>query len=90
MVHLHISVEIGDVMYLKGAGVHLGPCLTQNKVKKKTLNKLCQLCTKYPSTKPFFHYIYAYWASKVAMWCIGMKNIWYANKDTNAITKAYH
>ncbi len=77
-------------MCLRGVGVHLGPCLTQTEVKKKALNKLCQLYTKYPSTKPFFDYIDAYWASKVAMWCIGVKNIWYANNDINAIIKAYH
>jgi hypothetical protein len=87
---LHIFVEIGDVMYLRGVGVHLGPCLTHTKVEKKALNKVCQLYTKYPSIKPFFYYIDAYWASKVAMWCIGVKNIWYASNDINAIIKAYH
>jgi hypothetical protein len=40
MVHLHIFIEIGDVMYLKGVGVHLGTCLTQVEAKRKALNKL--------------------------------------------------
>jgi hypothetical protein len=41
MVHLHIFIEIGDVMYLKWVGVHSGTCLTQVEAKREALNKLC-------------------------------------------------
>jgi hypothetical protein len=50
----------------------------------------CQLCTKYPSTKPYFDYIDAYWVPKVKKWCTSVRNIQYANQDINAIIKAYH
>jgi hypothetical protein len=63
-------------MYLRGVGIHP----TQVEAEKEALNRFCQPCTKYPSTKPFFDYIDAYWAQpKVGLWCIDAWNIWYAN-----------
>jgi hypothetical protein len=90
MVCSQASAENGDVMYLKRVSIHLKAHLTQAKVERKALNNLCQLHIKYLSTKRFFDYINAYWAPKDGMWCIGVRNIWYANKHINAIIDAYH
>lgn len=90
MVCSQAFAEMGDVMYLKRVSIHLKACLTQDKVEREALHKICQLHTKYLSTKPFFDYINAYWAPKVGMWCIGVRNIWYANKHINATIEAYH
>jgi hypothetical protein len=81
---------MGVVMYLKRVSIHLKAHLTQAKVEKEALSNLCQLYTKYLSAKPFFDYINAYWAPKVGIWCIGVRNIWYANKKINATIEAYH
>jgi hypothetical protein len=41
MVHLHIFIEMGDVMYLKRVGLeHPKAYLIQAKAKKEVLNKL--------------------------------------------------
>ncbi len=86
MVYSHIFVEMGDVMYLRKVGIHP----TQIEVERKALNKFCQPHTKYPSSKPFFYYIDAYWAPKVGMWCTNAWNIRYANQDINVAIEAYN
>ncbi len=58
-------------MYLREVGIHP----TQVEVEREALNKFCQPYTKYPSIKPFFDYIDAYWVPKVGMWCTNAWNI---------------
>ncbi len=67
----HIFAEMGDVMCLKEVGIHP----TQVEAKREALNIFCQPYTKYPSVKPFFYYIDAYWVPKVGMWCTNAWNI---------------
>ncbi len=71
---------MGDVMYVRGIGVYL----TQTTIETNALNQLCKVWTNYPSIKPIFYYVNVYWVPKVSMWCIGVRNIQYANQDTNA------
>jgi hypothetical protein len=80
MVHWHTFKAMGDVMYIRGIGVYL----TQTTIETNALNQLCKVWTNYPSIKPIFYYVNVYWVPKVSMWCIGVRNIQYANQDTNA------
>jgi hypothetical protein len=40
VVRLHVFIEMGNVMYLRGVAIHLKTHLTQAKAKRKALNKL--------------------------------------------------
>jgi hypothetical protein len=48
------------------------------------------MATKYPNAFQFIQYLKDHLTHKVAMWCVGNRNIPHVGQDTNAVMESFH